>query len=165
MPKRTRDYREGLLQSLLDPSTAAHYANAALEDSYEMLLIALRDIAEARQMTKVASEAGISRESIYRILSDTGNPRFNNLIGILKAVGLRLAIEPNIAPISSEGLYMEEQRIAELAFVAGSTQANNVRQDITDIRSYQRSGASKGHKRSLSLFTKPPNMENLRKII
>jgi probable addiction module antidote protein len=96
MPKRTRDYREGLLKSLLDPNAAAQYVNAALEDSDEMFLVALRDVAEARQVAKVAVDAGLSRESIYRTLSENGNPRFSSLIGILKAVGLKLAIEPDV---------------------------------------------------------------------
>ena len=111
MPKRTRDYREGLLKSLLDPNAAAHYVNAALEDSDDMFLIALRDVAGARQMAKVASEAGISRESIYRMLSGTGNPRFNSLIGVLRAVGLRLVIEPNTTPTFSEGPETKERSI------------------------------------------------------
>ena len=94
MPKRTLDYREELLKDLADPQEAAHYINAALEDSQEMFLVALRDVAEARQMSKVATEAGVSRESIYRMLSKTGNPTQGNLRGILKALGLRLAVEP-----------------------------------------------------------------------
>jgi probable addiction module antidote protein len=94
MPKRTRPYRESLMEDLQDPVQAAHYLNASLEDSDEMFLIALRDVAEARQMSKVAESAGIARESIYRILSGTGNPTYGSLLGILRAVGLRLTIQP-----------------------------------------------------------------------
>jgi len=57
-------------------------------------LIALRDVAEARQMAKVADTAGVARESVYRMLSGEGNPTYANLTGILRAVGLKLAIEP-----------------------------------------------------------------------
>ncbi len=99
MPKRTGDYREGLLKSLLDPNEAAQYVNAALEDSDQMFLVALRDVAEARQMAKVASEAGLSREAIYRTLSETGNPRYKSLRGILRALGLRFSIEPEAVPV------------------------------------------------------------------
>lgn len=50
MPKRTRDYRESLLERLRDdPEEAAQYLNAAMEDSSEMLLVALRNVAEAQQ--------------------------------------------------------------------------------------------------------------------
>ena len=98
MPKRTRDYREGLLKRLLEPNAAAQYVNAALEDSDEMFFMALRDVAEARQMAKVANDAGLSRESIYRVLTETGNPRYSSFVGILKAMGLRLAIVPDEQP-------------------------------------------------------------------
>jgi probable addiction module antidote protein len=132
MPKRTNDYREGLLQSLLDPIAAAQYVNAALEDSDEMFLIALRDVAEARQMAKVANDAGLSRESIYRTLSDTGNPRYSSLTRILKAVGLRLAIEPDIQSPIIQGHELEEHSL--LASNFKSAQNECVR--VTDISKY-----------------------------
>ncbi len=47
MPKRTIDHRSALLQELHDPQNASHYINASLDDSEDMLLIALRDVAEA----------------------------------------------------------------------------------------------------------------------
>lgn len=93
MPKRTSDYHVGLLGELRDPRMAAHYLNAALEDSDEMFLKALRNVAEARQMAKVAKGAGVSRESIYRMLSGTGNPTYSSLLGILSALGLSLSVQ------------------------------------------------------------------------
>jgi probable addiction module antidote protein len=45
-------------------------------------------------MAKVADTAGVARESVYRMLSGEGNPTYANLTGILRAVGLKLAIEP-----------------------------------------------------------------------
>ncbi len=94
MPKRSRDYRIGLLRELRDPAAASDYLNAALEDSDEMFLLALRDVAEARQMTWVAEEAGVAREALYRMLSQIGNPRYSSLSGVLRALGLRLRIGP-----------------------------------------------------------------------
>ncbi len=91
MPKRTTDYRPALLEDLKDPAEAAHYLNAALQESEEMFLVALRDVAEARQMAKVAHSAGVSRESIYRMLSPSGNPTYKNLIGILKAIDIEFS--------------------------------------------------------------------------
>jgi probable addiction module antidote protein len=94
MPKRTTAFRDDLLADLADPQEAASYLNAALDDSEEMFLVALRDVAEAKQMAKVAEEAGVARESIYRMLAATGNPTYSSLLGILRAVGLKLAIKP-----------------------------------------------------------------------
>jgi probable addiction module antidote protein len=77
---------------LADPQEAAAYLNAALEDSEEMFRVALRDVAEARQMAKVAENAGVARESVYRMLTAKGNPTYTSLIGILHAVGLKMTI-------------------------------------------------------------------------
>jgi probable addiction module antidote protein len=94
MPKRTTDFREDLLADLADPQEAAHYLNAAFEDSEQMALVALRDIAEARQMARVAEDAGVAREALYRMLRGTGNPTYSSLRGILNAVGLRITFVP-----------------------------------------------------------------------
>jgi probable addiction module antidote protein len=94
MPKRVTDYRKTLLDGLSDPLEAAHYLEAALEDSDEMFLVALRDVAEARQMAKVAEHAGVAREALYRMLREKGNPTYKSLASILEAVGLRLSVTP-----------------------------------------------------------------------
>ena len=93
MPRRTTDFHADLLEDLADPRESEAYLNAALEDSEEMFLVALRDVAEARQMATVAETAGIARESIYRMLAEKGNPTYASLVGILRAVGLKLAVK------------------------------------------------------------------------
>jgi probable addiction module antidote protein len=98
MPKRTTNFRDDLLADLADPQEASRYLNAALADSEEMFLVALRDVAEARQMAKVAESAGVARESLYRMLAVKGNPTYSSLLGILRAVGLKLAIRPEETP-------------------------------------------------------------------
>jgi probable addiction module antidote protein len=91
MPKRTGDYRSALLEDLKEPREAALYLTEALRESEEMFLMALRDVAEARQMAKVAEGAGIARESLYRMLSPSGNPTYHNLIGIFRALGVEFS--------------------------------------------------------------------------
>ena len=78
-----------------DPALAAEYLKAAMEESDEpkVLLIALRQIAEARGVAKVAKMAGVERESLYRALSARGNPRFSTLVAVTKAIGLKLTVE------------------------------------------------------------------------
>ena len=78
-----------------DPEFAAEYLRAALEDEDEprVLLIALRHLAQAQGVAKVAKAAGIERESLYRALSERGNPRLSTLFAVTKAVGLRLTVE------------------------------------------------------------------------
>ena len=92
MPKRTTSFRDDLLRDLADPTEAAFYLNAALQDSDELFLVALRDVAEAKQLAKVAESAGVARESIYRMLNRKGNPTYTSLVGILRGVGLSLNI-------------------------------------------------------------------------
>jgi probable addiction module antidote protein len=80
-----------------NPNFAVEYLKVALEDTEEpgVLLIALRRIAEARGgIAKVAKAAGIERESLYRALSAKGNPRLSTLVAVIKAVGLKLTVEP-----------------------------------------------------------------------
>jgi probable addiction module antidote protein len=93
MPKRTRDYHPWLVGKLANPQTAADYLNEAMNDSPEMFLKALRNIAQARQMATVAREAGVQRESLYRTLSKRGNPRLDTLNAVLRVLGLRIAIQ------------------------------------------------------------------------
>ena len=92
MPKRSSDYHSWLLTQLADPDEAASYLNAAIEDSPQMFLKALRNVAEAYGMSKVAEEAGRARESLYRTLSEEGNPRLDTLTSILEVLGLRIAV-------------------------------------------------------------------------
>lgn len=79
-----------------NPGFAAAYLRAALEDDDEprVLLVALRHIADARGgIAKVAKAAGVERESLYRALSTSGNPRLSTLMAVAKAVGLKLTVE------------------------------------------------------------------------
>ena len=79
-----------------DPALAAEYLKAAIEDEDEpaVLLVALRHLAEAYGMAAVAEAAGIKRESLYRALSPRGNPTLKTTMAVLKAVGLRLSVDP-----------------------------------------------------------------------
>jgi probable addiction module antidote protein len=78
-----------------DPAFAAGYLKAAIEDNDDprVLLIALRHLAQARGIAKVAKAAGIERESLYRALSVHGNPRLSTLVAVTKAIGLKLTVE------------------------------------------------------------------------
>jgi probable addiction module antidote protein len=92
MTPKTGSYRKSLLTSLLDPAEASAYLNAALEDSPEAFLKALKNVAQARTMASVAREAGIQRETLYRAFSENGNPTFETLSSVLAALGMKLSI-------------------------------------------------------------------------
>ena len=53
---------------------------------------ALHDIAQARNMCRLASEVGISRERLYEAVSENGNPTFATVMRITKALGMKVQI-------------------------------------------------------------------------
>jgi probable addiction module antidote protein len=90
--KKSRSFQAVLLERLANAEVAKHYLNEALEESPEAFLNALKTVAQARQMAKVAKDAGVQRETLYRSLSSQGNPTLGTLSSILKAVGLKISI-------------------------------------------------------------------------
>ncbi|MCJ2024658.1 MULTISPECIES: addiction module antidote protein [unclassified Methylobacterium] len=82
-------------EHLQDEAAIAAYIEAVLEDGDPGLVAAaIGDVARARGMAQIAQETGRSRESLYRALSEKGNPQLDTLIGVLKALGLRLSVKP-----------------------------------------------------------------------
>jgi len=73
---------------------ATNFVNAAAEDSNEMLLVAMRNMAEAHKMSKVASRAKLNRESLYKTLSREGNPTLESFKNILDVFGLKIVVTP-----------------------------------------------------------------------
>jgi probable addiction module antidote protein len=78
------DAQQELLDDAFDSGNAAYIANA------------LGVIAKARGMTAVAREAGVTREGLYRALSEDGDPRLTTLLGVVRALGLKLSA--HVAP-------------------------------------------------------------------
>ncbi len=63
---------------------------------------ALGTIARARGMTQIAKEAGVTREALYKALSAEGDPRLSTLLGVIKALNLKLTISQNGGDASAE---------------------------------------------------------------
>jgi probable addiction module antidote protein len=78
---------------LTSPEEAASYLNAAYEDSPEMFLEALKDVAQAQQMKRVAQETNVNRESLYRSLSKEGNPAYKTLVSVLTFLKIKPTFE------------------------------------------------------------------------
>lgn len=78
-----------------DPGYAVELLNSILEDGDQgELLIVLRQLAKAfGGVQKVAETAQLNPTQLYRTLSSQGNPELSSLVAILKAMGLRLAVE------------------------------------------------------------------------
>ena len=73
----------------------AAYLNAVMEEGDPALLqAALGDVAKARGMSGIAKEAGVSRESLYKSLSANGNPSFQTISKVSRALGLQMTFTP-----------------------------------------------------------------------
>lgn len=81
---------------LRDETDIAAYLESVLENGdMRAVPVALRTVADAMGgMSALAAHTGLSRESLYRTLSEKGNPRLDTLTAILSAFGLRLAVAP-----------------------------------------------------------------------
>ncbi len=79
-----------------DPALALETINQILEDGDQAeLLIVLRQLAQAfGGVQAVAEQAQLNPTQLYRTLSPKGNPALSSLTAILKAMGLRLAVQP-----------------------------------------------------------------------
>lgn len=101
--KKTRKYQDDLIQDLKDPAEAAAYLNAALEaGDKRAFLIALRNVVEATGgMSRFAKRTGINRVSLYKILSEKGNPEFGSLMNIFNALGIQLKLGAHKPPLAA----------------------------------------------------------------
>jgi len=73
----------------------ALYLEAALEDGDSSLIsAALGDIARSKGMASIAEATGLGRESLYKSLSETGNPELSTVLKVVEALGLKLTAVP-----------------------------------------------------------------------
>ena len=101
MNKKCRliDYHEELIQSLTNQEEATAYLNAALSDEDpRVFLLALKNVVEAQlKISDIAKKTNLNRENLYRILSETGNPRLTSIVPLLNCLGLQLSVTPQVA--------------------------------------------------------------------
>ena len=98
MTARDKSYEQATLQALTDPTEAAAYIDAVLElDDPAALLVALRQVAKAHGMAEVARRADVGEKTLFRALSENGNPTQSTVHKVLHAVGLRLSVTPEPA--------------------------------------------------------------------
>lgn len=80
---------------LKDDETIAEYITAALEDpNPDVFLAAVRDVARAKGMAQLAKDAGLGRESLYKALSPGAKPRYDTMLKLLNALGVKLSATP-----------------------------------------------------------------------
>ena len=78
-----------------DEETIAQYITAALEDpNPDVFLSAVRDVARARGMAQLARDAALGRESLYKALTPGAKPRYDTVLKLLHALGVKLSASP-----------------------------------------------------------------------
>ena len=92
-PAKTKTVPYDVAEQLRTPEEMAAYLDAWLTDAPDDaagIARALGDVARAKGMTQVARDSGLSRESLYKALSENGNPSFATVLKVAQALGLRL---------------------------------------------------------------------------
>lgn len=80
---------------LEDDEMIAEYLRLAFESGdIRETVRALNDVARARNMTDLAKKMGISRQGLYKTLSETGHPEFSTILKLVSALGLKLSVLP-----------------------------------------------------------------------
>ena len=90
---RTKTVAYDIAEQLRTPEEMAAYLDAWLAeapDDSAGIARALGQIARAKGMSQVARDAGLSRESLYKALSEDGNPSFATVLKVARALGVRL---------------------------------------------------------------------------
>jgi probable addiction module antidote protein len=92
---RTGAHTDYLHYHLADDERAAALLNAAFASGDEGdIMYALREVALARDgVASIAEATGLSRETLYRTLSRSGNPRLSTLLAVMQAAGVRIKVE------------------------------------------------------------------------
>ena len=84
----------------IDAYLHACFDEYAADGCMPALLSSLRMIARVKGISAIAEETGMTRNGIQKALSEKGNPRFDGISSILKALGYRLApkkADPDVA--------------------------------------------------------------------
>jgi len=94
----TVPYEVGLRARLADPTYAVGYLKACIEESAadmpEVVLSALRNVADVHGMTWLSKQTGITRQTLYQMLSKEGNPSIRAFMSIISNLGIRMSFEP-----------------------------------------------------------------------
>jgi probable addiction module antidote protein len=101
MKRKFKTLEELVYEQLKDkPEDQYSYLKTAFEESYDMpnvIMSAIRQVAEVRGISQLALDAELNRENLYRALSGNTFPRIDTFFKIINALGLRLTVEPRVS--------------------------------------------------------------------
>jgi len=83
---------------LRSDADCAGYLSTVMTDtpaSSQEIAAALADVARARGMRQIASDAGISRQSLDEVFFSHGTPMLDTFLKAVRTLGLRLTVQPD----------------------------------------------------------------------
>lgn len=99
---------------LASPDDVRAYLDAALEENDPVFFQkALGDAARSKGMAEIARATGAGRESLYKSLSERGNPSFSTVFGVLEALNLRFSIVSKSADNPANDDQADSQKLAK----------------------------------------------------
>ncbi|MCK5507687.1 MAG: putative addiction module antidote protein [Desulfobacterales bacterium] len=96
----SKPYKPILLGRLKNHEYSVNYLTEVLQnETQEAFLIALRNVIDAREasITDFAKQIGVTRQGLYKMLSEDGNPRLSTLNELLKSLGMKMQICGEVA--------------------------------------------------------------------
>lgn len=93
-------YDNWIVDKLKNNDLAVSYLNAALDESirdssrsHYLFLLAIKNVAQAKGgIGELAKKTGLGRESLYKSLSEKGNPKWVTVLSLLASLGMRLKV-------------------------------------------------------------------------
>jgi probable addiction module antidote protein len=79
-----------------DEAIAAYLSDAFETQDVAFISDAIGVVARAKGMKQIAQEAGVSRESLYRALSSSGNPELGTVLKVLASMNIRISAQPGL---------------------------------------------------------------------
>ena len=70
---------------------AAYLAAASADENPQVLVVAMGDVIRARNVSKIARDAGLTREGVYKAFSADGNPSFATVMKVARALDLEFS--------------------------------------------------------------------------
>ena len=97
MNEKIRTYDYDAVNYIKTDEEWISYLNRCIEldeGDGRLIRLALGDMARAKGLTKVARKAGMTRQGLKKALSEEGNPYFDTIMKVIRALGLKLTVVP-----------------------------------------------------------------------
>jgi len=96
----SKPYKPVLLERLKNQEYSINYLTEVLQnETQEAFLIVLRHVIDAREasVADFAKQIGVTRQGLYKMLSEDGNPRLSTLSELLQFLGMKMQICGEVA--------------------------------------------------------------------